>query len=170
MKTLMLYGTKTNVTKDIAKKIVSDLDSAVTLHNLKRKLPHTIADYDVIIIGSPIYMGYMMKSVRKFVHKHLACLLEKRVALFIVGADRHLDMQKYLPMSLPKDFVNHVFLTQHLGGEFRIEKTRAFKKIIAKAVLEETTRSQSETVAIDQEAMTQFIQNINQEIKGDDCA
>ncbi len=167
MKILMLYGTKSNVTKDIARMIVSDLDAAVTLHNLKRSLPHKIEAFDLIVIGSPIYMGYMIKSVRKFVLRNLSSLLNKPVALFIVGADKQLDMDKYLSMSLPEDLISHLWLKMHLGGEFRHDKHQILRRIIIKQVSEENAKSQSGAVNIDKEAVHQFSHHIKKEMLGD---
>jgi menaquinone-dependent protoporphyrinogen oxidase len=87
MKTLIVYDTKYGTTQTIAhwlsKATVGDCDVV----NVADVGDVASLDYDLIIVGSPIYVDDLLPSVKQFLLDERDALSEKNVAVFFVYDD-----------------------------------------------------------------------------------
>jgi menaquinone-dependent protoporphyrinogen IX oxidase len=81
MRALIAYDTKYGTTKTIAQWLAEGLGVDCAIKNVS-EVEH--CDYDLIVIGSPIYTDEPLKSVVTFLDDNCEELKEKNVALFVV--------------------------------------------------------------------------------------
>jgi len=160
MKTLILYASKTGVTKDIALMIKDSCQTDITLMDVEDCPANLLSQYELIVLGAPIYMGYVHRSMRKFVFKHLDFLITKRFFIFSVGADATIDLDKYLAMSYPKALLDATISTMYLGGEFRMESLNPIKRFITKQVSDELQKCGPSEVKIHTHNIKVFTQQL----------
>ena len=83
-KCLVVYGSKYGSTQEVAQSIAdgmgADIANAATHPDIR--------SYDVVVIGSPIYGGEFLPSVRDFVRVNRNLLAKRRIAAFITAAAR----------------------------------------------------------------------------------
>lgn len=99
MKILIVYDSKHGTTEKICRWIKEGVGDA-TLLRVNNVLT---LDYDLIIVGSPIYFGKPLKSVLRFLADKMAQLKDKRVTPFVVcirNGKKYLEkLKRYLPNS-----------------------------------------------------------------------
>jgi menaquinone-dependent protoporphyrinogen IX oxidase len=81
MKTLIAYDTRYGTTTTIARWLCEAIASDCEIANVADVAS---LDYDLIIVGSPIYTDAPMPSVTQFLEEHRDTLSRKNVALFFV--------------------------------------------------------------------------------------
>ena len=81
MRVLIAYDTKYGTTKTIAQWVAEGIGVDCDIKNVSEI---ESCDYDLIVIGSPIYTDEPLKSVSTFLKDKCDELKEKKVALFIV--------------------------------------------------------------------------------------
>jgi menaquinone-dependent protoporphyrinogen IX oxidase len=81
MRALIAYDSKYGTTKTIAQWLAEGLGVDCVIKNVS-EIEH--CNYDLIVIGSPIYTDEPLKSVVTFLDDNCEELKEKKVALFIV--------------------------------------------------------------------------------------
>ncbi|MGQ4894421.1 MAG: flavodoxin domain-containing protein [Candidatus Njordarchaeia archaeon] len=99
MKILIVYDTKHGSTEQICKWIAEFINNKVDIRRTGEA--DNLEKYDLIIVGSPIYMERPLSSVTKFLKSHRDVLQRKKVVLFVVGlatfkftASRYLRIMK----------------------------------------------------------------------------
>jgi len=165
MQVLLVYTTKTGVTRDIAHMISRKLKTPLCLKCEKDTRAEDLEVFDHVIIGAPLYMGHVRKLMRNFVYKHRDLLKKKHLYMFVVGADHDLDVEKYLRMSFPASVMDHVSVMSHVGGEFRFENASPLGRYIMKTVSEEKMRKDKREVKIKEESIDAFVQGIEHHFK-----
>ncbi len=81
MRVLIAYDTRYGTTEEIAHWLAEGL---ATDCDIKNVADITNLNYDLIIVGSPMYSDEPLSSVMQFLHDHRALLSSKKVALFLV--------------------------------------------------------------------------------------
>ena len=81
MKALICYDTKYGSTTDICQYISLGIKMDTYIKNIYEV--HSF-DYDLIIIGSPIFIGKPMKSVGNFIVTNYEELRNKNIAIFVI--------------------------------------------------------------------------------------
>lgn len=81
MRVLIAYDTRYGTTEQIAHWLAEGL---ATDCDIKNVADITNLNYDLIVVGSPIYTDEPLPSVVQFLHDHRAILSSKKVALFLV--------------------------------------------------------------------------------------
>jgi len=83
-KILIAYATKHGATSSIAAKIADVLCEEGFQVDLKlaRKVKD-VAEYDAVIVGSPIYIGQWLRGAKQFLNRYQDALADKKVAAFI---------------------------------------------------------------------------------------
>ncbi|MDD1721593.1 MAG: flavodoxin domain-containing protein [Euryarchaeota archaeon] len=81
MKVLIAYDTRYGTTEEIAHWLAEGLETDCDIKNVADV---TNLDYDLIIVGSPMYTDEPLPSVVQFLHDRGALLSSKKVALFLV--------------------------------------------------------------------------------------
>ncbi len=161
MSVLLIYGTKSGVTKDIARLLVKQINHTVTVVSLDEIKTVDLETFDRIILGAPIYMGYILKSMRAFVLKHIDALLSKEIHLFTVGADETIDLDKYLRLSYPDALIERAASKMHLGGEIRLDSGGPLKKLIARQVMDEFQKTKQTIASIHHKNIAAFAKAFN---------
>ena len=87
MKTLVVYYTKTGNTKivgdAIAKDLDADLEEIIALADIEiQKNP---GNYELIVIGTPIWAADMTPAIRNYLTKHEVVLTGKKIAFFLTA-------------------------------------------------------------------------------------
>lgn len=137
MKTLILYSTKYGCTKSLAESLAESLANHVgeaKLCNLKTDKSPSLAEFDCIIIGSPIYAGSISKEVKTYVDEHIGELKLKRIGLYLSGLNEE-NSGECFNMNFSKEIMNISHAKAFLGGVFDRSKASWFEKLIMKAVM-----------------------------------
>lgn len=135
MKTLIVYDSRNGVTEDCAINIKKSLNCD-TLY-LRKQHKVVLDDYELIIIGSPIYMGQPLKRVKKFCNNNLNKLLNKQVAFFVCGLGDPKEMIAAFKKAIPEALINKAKVISHFGGELRPDKASFLEKMLLKKMLED---------------------------------
>lgn len=156
MKTLVLYASKTGVTADCARTLSNMIEGA-ELYDLNKGHFPKPDGYDLVVIGTPIYVGMVMKSVKKYVKSNLDSLLKRQVALFSCGANDKIIHDVDLVTSLPIAFLQHATFKAYFGCELRPEKMNFLYRAIMKKIVNE----QKLNPAINQLAIQEFASQLD---------
>lgn len=136
MKTGIIYATKYSTTERIARLIKDKINSGcVQLINLENGSEVDLSLFDRIVLGTPIYAGLPMKSMKDFCKKYNDALSVKPLYTFISGMEtnadkRTLEMVNAYPYSLRIHASGNYFL----GGSFQFEKMTFMERMIVKYV------------------------------------
>lgn len=83
---LVAYATKHETTREIAAAIAATLrDEGLDAKAAPAGTVTSVSEYDAVVIGSPLYMGKILKEVKQFVDHFADALQKKPVAAFAVG-------------------------------------------------------------------------------------
>ena len=89
-KALLLYqpsNAKRNVAQAEALAArLAEMGYAVTVNHPSEDLPYAPGDYDLLVFGSPVYMGETARPLRRYLETHP--FTGKRVLLYVDGLDR----------------------------------------------------------------------------------
>ncbi len=131
MKILILYTSRGGATRECAELLRDKLaiHFSPVLVNAEEATPSP-ADFDAVIIGSPIRMGRMNKTLKNYIKSHVDTLSEMPTAVFFCcGYPR--QFQEYVDIQLPKGLIcslgHHCF-----GGELKPEKLTGFDKWVVR--------------------------------------
>ena len=150
MKTLILYASHYGATHEIARRIQSHMDDSA-LHDLKQGGAPSIAEYDCVIIGSPLYAGLIQKEVKAFVIKNAEGLRGKSIGLLLSGFEAE-NEQEYFEKNFPKDILDSAKAKCFTGGIYDPAKAGLLHKLMLKAA----GKQMPYTDTIDNEKIKQF--------------
>lgn len=156
MKILIVYATKSGTTEDCAKEIKKELNQDVDLINLNSKYVNNINNYDVIIIGTPIYAGNINSKVKSFCTRNIEKLKSKNLYFYTCGLSTDEEAFKYLSNSISKELIDKSKKISHFGGELRPEKLGIFLGFIASKMLE----SSKEKYKVNASKITSFVNTV----------
>ncbi|MCL2157566.1 MAG: hypothetical protein FWH54_06055 [Methanobrevibacter sp.] len=163
MKIAILYGTKYGTTEKVAELIFKSIENHnkdnsksidVQIINLKEKKDISL-DFDVLIIGSSVYMGRIRKELKKFLKNNKNTLTEKPLALFICGVNEE-DGIKQINKTFPSEIVSHSIATAFLGGELNLDKMGFLDRKIAQSII----KGSKKEFKIDNVAIDEFVEKI----------
>jgi len=155
-KTLIIYHSKYGTTKKVAVSISEKLkgDSSIALFSLKENENPDIQDFDIVILGTSIYMGQASKKMRTFCKTNESALLEKKIGLFACGMHPDKEQQeKELKDAYPKMLQDNAIAVGFFGGAFLFEQMNFLERAIIKKIAKTSTSVQQ----IDFEAIDQFV-------------
>jgi len=132
MKTLIVYATKHDFTKECVTKLSKKLDGDFDMLNLKENKISAFEQYDSVIIGGPIYAGQIIKEVKEFCEKNLNQLSDKRIGLFVCGMSDKDKMNLFLEQSFPEKLRNNALAKGDFGGSFVFKSMNFFERLIIK--------------------------------------
>lgn len=81
-KSLVVYASKYGSTSDAAKAVAEGLGADVAIVNTQPD----VSEYDVVVLGSPIYAGDYLPEMVTFVQKNKTLLAQKCLAAFVTAA------------------------------------------------------------------------------------
>lgn len=140
-KVLVGYATKYGATAEIAEKIAGVLKETGATVDMKdvRNLDN-LSEYETVVLGSALYMGFWRKEMARFVKKQAAALAQKKVWIFVSGTTNEGDPVKdlegriYPPNLQPAmDIIKPVDVTA-FHGAIDMAKLSGFEKWIIKKV------------------------------------
>lgn len=134
MKVLIVYATKHDFTRKCVMELSKRLKGESDIFNLKSGKVVEVEKYDSVIIGSPIYMGQIMKEVKEFCEKNLNQLNDKRIGLFVCGMSDKDKMNLFLDQSFPENLINNALAKGEFGGGFVFKSMNFFEKFIVKHI------------------------------------
>ena len=155
MKTLIVYATKTGCTGDCAAMVSQKLAQPAKLMDLKT-VKGTADGYDCVIIGTPIYMGRVMKEIADFVKRQEGSLLMKKVVFFTCGAGTAQQDGEYLRKCIPEALTRRAAAISHFGGEIRLDRKSPLERFAMKQMM----KGQEESHFL-QENIDEFCDTLN---------
>lgn len=173
-KILLVYATKKGTTGDAAAEIADKLMESVDIYHcgnkqlkkddgdfivLNQRL--SLEAYDLIIIGTPMYMGGMLNEVKKFCNQYMIELQKLGFVLFTCGVGSQQEDSAYLKKQLPSRLINSVICYRHLGGEIRENKLNWFEKMAMK----EYVKQHGPVRGIDHDEINRLCLDIKQNIR-----
>lgn len=143
---LIVYASKTGTTKDIANGFAATFRSSCDIYDCRERVIKysdltqrsidmkdiKVKDYEIVLLGSAMYIGKPMKEFTHFCKLHQNELQMKKLILYTCGVGTQEEDQKYLWNSLPEPIVKSARLYLHLGGEIREEKMGRFSRMAMK--------------------------------------
>jgi menaquinone-dependent protoporphyrinogen oxidase len=142
MKILIAYGSKTGATENCAKKIKDVMEKeSVDVINLKNTKRLELTQYDVVIIGTPLYMGRIHRNVKRFLEKNLDLLMTKELHFFICGLALGDEGISLFKKKIASDLFNHAKQVKQLGGEVHLERLNPFYRLIMKKIIKDQNLS-----------------------------
>ena len=133
MKTAIIFATSHGTTEKVAKQIQSELGDRAQLFNLKETKTVDLSQFEQVVIGGSIHAGQMQGRVKKFCKQNLVDLLQKRVALYMVGMNEP-EFETEFNNAFPELLRNHAIIRKTVGGEFIFEKMNFIERLIVKKV------------------------------------
>jgi len=135
MKTIILYATKYGTAAAIAKRIADKTGGAV-IHNLKENIP-PLADFDCIILGSPVYAGMIRREAKSFLAHNAQILHEKKLGLFLCGLSAG-DAEAFFDANFSPALLQKASAKNFLGGIFDPKKAGWLERLIMKIITKQS--------------------------------
>lgn len=142
MKTLIAYSSKYGNTQKCAKILEEKLSGDITVADIGKNKKVDISDYDLVIIGGPMYMGRLNGDTKKFCKKNLKELKNKKIGLFKCGMDRETDAEVIISAQYPSELVKLAAAKKGFGGACVVSKMNSFDKMIFTKVAKSTEDSE----------------------------
>ena len=133
MQTLIVYGSKHGFTRKISR-MLENLVLGSKAVDLADSGSIDFASLDRIIIGGPIYNGRVLPRVRRFCRRNLQDLLNKEVAIFIVGISGLDALEVYWEESFPEDLRKHSTTHGLLGGMINAGNLSFLERVVVRGV------------------------------------
>lgn len=156
MKSILVYASKTGTTKNCALEVAKQLENCEMVE--VGKIDIELDEYDRVIIGFPIRMGRMPKSMHQFLAKNQAKLMTKKVAYFVCCGFSE-NYMTYFEQNINKELLDKALTYTTFGGELDLAKQKGFDKFVVKMV---TKNEQQRETKILHENMNQFINTIKE--------
>lgn len=134
MSTLIIYATKHDSTLQYAETIKKQMDNKADLVLAKKSHDIDVNNYDTIIIGSAVYAGRIMGSVKKFIKHNLDSLLKKQIGLYICCMEKGEKAMKELEDNYPETIRKHAKALGTFQGGFNFDDMNFLEKAIIKKV------------------------------------
>jgi menaquinone-dependent protoporphyrinogen oxidase len=89
---LVAYGTRYGSTREVAETVAATLgEQGIDTHVKQAREVRSLAGYDAVVLGTPLYMGALHKDVRALLEKNRAALERTPFALFALGPIKAAD-------------------------------------------------------------------------------
>lgn len=155
MKTIILYATKHEATREIAGRIASRLGDAALCDLGKDTVP-PLSQFDCIVVGSPLYAGMIRKEAKTFVAQNIAVLSEKKVGLFLSGFEAE-NEQAYFENNFSPEILRIAKAKCFPGGIYDPSKAGILDKLMLKVV----GKQMGYTNTINDTLIEQFAEGLN---------
>lgn len=152
MKTLIAYATKYGATAKCAGMLADSLSGEAVLANIGEEPDTDIREYDLVLIGGPVYAGKLKKEVLAFCEANRDVLLKKSTGLFISCLYEGEKAKNELNESFPPWIIGHASAAEALGGEILLSKLNVIHRFITKTLL----KLKEDVHKIDEDAIKRF--------------
>ncbi|HMA65963.1 MAG: flavodoxin domain-containing protein [Fibrobacterota bacterium] len=139
-KVLILFASRSGSTADTATIIANELQlkqKDITIDVLPVKKPNNIASYDLIILGSAIWMGKPLPEMLSFIKSYLPILKTKKIICFALCMNLRTETDKTIQESaafLAPFSVCAPIETKIFAGSVDYSKLGFFARLIVKMV------------------------------------
>ena len=96
-----------------------------------------LAQYDAILIGTPVYVGKINKQISDWIAKNETLILSKHVAVFLCGMNFE-NESIVIESNFSVQFRNR-FPIKYVGGAYQFDKMNFFERFIVKKITGEKT-------------------------------
>lgn len=120
MKTLIIYASRTGTTEKAVQMIAEKLKETPDIINIGAVKKTDLSGYDFILVGGPIKMGRLYKSVKQFLAKNRAVLMTKRFGLFLACGYPQ-ELENYFKVILDDAMREHAEVLTDIGYAYYLE-------------------------------------------------
>ncbi|MCL2436166.1 MAG: flavodoxin domain-containing protein [Lentimicrobiaceae bacterium] len=159
MKIAIIYASKYGTTEKVAGSIAGKLNKVneVELFSLKKNPQPDISAFEMVIIGSSIYMGQASKKVKAFCKENESLLLQKKIGLFVCGMHpNEEEREKELQNAFPEVLLKNSSATHFLGGAYLFEQMNFLERMIIKKIAKTTENVEQ----VDWEKVEEFVKEL----------
>ncbi|MCC5894164.1 MAG: flavodoxin domain-containing protein [Alkalibacterium sp.] len=159
MKTLIAYASKHGCTEKCARLLEEHLDGEVERVNLKKQTNVDFSKYDKVVLGSPVYVGKILKEVDTFANVHVNEIKQKTVGLFICGMQEEHTLRNELDVNYPQQLQEKAVVRDCFGGAFDFSDMNYVEKMITKKV----AKVDKDVSAIRKDVILSFADTMNKQ-------
>ena len=169
MNTLIAYATKYGSSEKCAKILSQSLTGNVDLCNLKTEKDLDLSKYNIIIIGSSIYIGQIRKEAKEFCTNKLEELRNKKIGLYICCMREGEEALVQTKNAFPKELFDNAVAKEYFGGEFSFNKMNFLEKFVVKMVSKKNENKEPLDIKknisnLSEDKIRKFTQVINSEL------
>lgn len=121
------HGTTTKIS-DIIAELIGDY-AHVELFDMAVVEDIDVLAYDTIVLGTSIYGGQPLPSMKSFILKNEEKLQKRDLFLFVCGKDND-KAQQELESAYPISLLSHAEESRFIEGEFRLERMRLWERLL----------------------------------------
>ena len=160
MKTAIIYYSKHGTTESVAYLIGCNLGCEPEYLSLKEHPHPDLQVYDRIILGTSIYAGSPVRSMRKFCCHNRTLLQQKVVGLFICCMNEEHEVEQ-MKNAFPEYLHEKAIAEGILGGEFLFDKMNFIERFITRKV----TRIRASVSSVRYDEIVEFAGKIKHAIQ-----
>lgn len=153
MKTLIAYATETGVTGRCAEELAALLPEC-TLLNIADESDIAMRDFDTIILGSYVRMGFIDPGMQQLAGMGEELFLSKKLGLFVCGLDKEHAVQA-IREGFGGKLADHASAAACFGGELVRKEELSFRDRMILKYAQEWGNGE-----IDHEAIARFAESI----------
>lgn len=157
MNALIIYGSKHGCTETCANMLADRLNGEVDRVNVSHQTDVDLSKYDTVVVGSPVYVGQILKEVKSFTDTHLNELKEKRLGLFICGMQEEHTLREELDTNYPEELRDAALVRACFGGEYHFDTMNLVEKMIIRKV----AKVRTDVSEIREETINAFAETMN---------
>jgi len=135
MKILIAYATRFGTTEKCAgmlAELLRENKYDVELADLKKDKKVKLENYDLVVVGGSFLIARMNAFVKKFVKRNLITLLNKKIAIFMCGADENWEDE--IKKGFPEELLDKAVVKGYFGYEMNWDKMNTmFRNMMQKA-------------------------------------
>lgn len=161
MKTLIIYASKYGYTDDCVRKLASRLTGEVLAVDAAKASIPDANDFDAVILGGPVYMGRIPKTLSAGIQANLARIRGRNLGLFLCCGlpDQFRDSLKN---AFPAELLEQAASIQCFGGELRMERMKGMDRMISGVMAKGDKGKGQGLPAPNPEAIIRMADDINQ--------
>lgn len=162
METLIIYASYYGSTERCAFKLKEKIYNSY-IHNLNVDKKIDFKNYDKIVIGSPIHIGHIHKTVKKFLQKNVNELSEKKLYLFFTAIDEKI-LDK-IDEQIPEELRSNIVFKSNFGGKIIKDNLKGIEKMGIEMIEKEMNKDFTNYNTINEEKIEAFINEVNKKTK-----
>lgn len=124
-KALILYYTLYGSTEEVSQWIAEGIGVTADIIPIQDFTNADMSDYDIIILGSAVYMENIALPMRDFLKEHQSVFKNKDTALFVVSGSYLISGERYIEL-FEKNLDKKPLITAYFGGRMVPEKLSEF--------------------------------------------
>ena len=147
MKILIAYGTKSGCTAEMANllaSLLSNMEVHVTDLALEQPDP---AEFDYVVLGTPIRMNRANKSVVRYIERHHDVLASTPHTLFLCCAFAD-QFDHYLRVAYPHTLITTAEECLYFGGDLALSRQRGFDKWLTRMLRNSILESEEDELVL----------------------